>query len=98
MLMVVALPTGTRKREEAVQKEVEQVNEAPSRSGDYAKELEARLEAALSKIAGAGLVEVMITLEDDGESVVEKELAKEETWRGDAGGASDGLRRELLQL
>ncbi len=79
LLMVVALPTGTRKREEAVQKEVEQVNEAPSRSGDYAKELEERLEAALSKIAGAGLVEVMITLEDDGESVVEKELAKEES-------------------
>lgn len=44
---------------------------------EYAERLEQRLAEALSRIEGAGKVQVMITLEDSGESVVEKDDTKE---------------------
>lgn len=74
LLMVAAIPTGERKEkkpEAQMGKEADLQDMTPQK--DYAKELEVRLKNALSRINGAGQVEVMITLEDMGESVVEKD-------------------------
>ena len=76
--MVVALPTGERKEKEAEEQAgKEQTVQDTALKNDYVQELEVKLKDTLSKINGAGQVEVMITLEDTGESVVEKDQTKE---------------------
>ena len=78
LLMVIALPTGNKKeKEENLQQEEEKSVQSAMDKEDYIKELELRLKDTLSKIEGAGRVEVMITLEDLGESVVEKDTVNE---------------------
>lgn len=83
LLMVVAIPAdvpqkkaGEGKKEEGAILSEKEKKEAPK---NYAAELEARLEAALSRINGAGRVKAMVTLEDAGESVVEKDTVNETT-------------------
>ncbi len=79
LLMILAIPTENRKQEADTQKkeEKEAVKESSTVQKSYVQEMESRLEETLSAIEGAGRVEVMITLEDMGESVVEKDTAKE---------------------
>ena len=79
LLMILAIPTENKKKEAETQKkeEKEAVKESSSDKKSYVQEMESRLEETLSAIEGAGRVEVMITLEDMGESVVEKDTAKE---------------------
>ena len=87
LLMVIAIPTdGGKKREIQVVQDEENV---PESQESYAEELERRLENKLSKIEGAGRVEVMITLEDYGESVVEKDVAKSTSQRMQEGETSE---------
>lgn len=72
LLMVVAIPTGGKDEQETpVMQQEEQI--ASYVREDYAGSLERRLTQVLSKIEGAGRVEVMITLQDYGEMVVEKD-------------------------
>ena len=47
--------------------------EADTAGGSYEEQLEKRLSAILSQVAGAGRVEVMVTLESRGERIVEKD-------------------------
>lgn len=79
LLMVLAIPAESGKTEEkGTQKSQEKdavANETDQE--DYAQNLEARLEKTLSGIEGAGRVQVMITFEDSGESVVEKDTTRE---------------------
>lgn len=48
-------------------------DEADTAGGSYEEQLEKRLSAILSQVAGAGRVEVMVTLESRGERIVEKD-------------------------
>lgn len=80
LLMILAIPTGDRKKEEKpVDSTTEQGGGSTVTKEDYTRELEDRLAAVLSRVEGAGKVEVMITLEDLGESVVEKDAVQENT-------------------
>ena len=88
LLMILAIPTENRKQEADTQKkeEKEAVKESSTVQKSYVQEMESRLEETLSAIEGAGRVEVMITLEDMGESVVEKDTAKESSETDQEGG------------
>lgn len=48
-----------------------------TKTGEYAQKLEKRLENILSKTAGAGQVEVMITLKDRGKDVIDKNIRRD---------------------
>ena len=73
LLMVIAIPTEEKRDREVTLEEREENVSLNEES--YAESLERRLQNKLSKIEGAGRVEVMITLENYGESVVEKDNA-----------------------
>lgn len=97
--MILAIPVEKGRQEELREKvsTEEKVDSAVER-GDYTTELEIRLENALSKIEGAGLVEVMITLEDSGESVVEKDDTKDNVdlqEMDSAGGSRHEINRQI---
>lgn len=78
LLMVIAIPTGEKKQKQTdAQNAEEQTAKTEEEENRYVREVEKRLKGVLSKIEGAGRVEVMITLEDSGESVVEKDTANE---------------------
>lgn len=80
LLMILAIPVEEKSTEDTKQaKTTEKTTESTNGYSDYATELEERLEHTLSAIDGAGAVEVMITLEDSGESVVEKDDTLEST-------------------
>lgn len=78
LLMVLAIPTGERKSgEAAAEGPVREEGEESRPQEDYARKMETRLKKALSKVDGAGKVDVMITLADAGESVVEKDVSRD---------------------
>ena len=66
-----------KESKEKTQGNKEESTEYTSEEENYVQELEKKLEKTLSKIEGAGRVEVMITLEDSGESIVEKDTVTE---------------------
>lgn len=74
LLLVIAIPTD-KKEDPDGGKGQKQVAEQPSYggTGDYAKRMERRLKRILEDMAGVGEVEVMITLQDEGEQFVEKD-------------------------
>ena len=81
LLMILAIPVEEEKGGEKSVKEANvkvQTKEAVIEM-TYAEELEQKLENTLAKIDGAGHVEVMITLEDSGESVIEKDSSMDTT-------------------
>lgn len=69
LLLVISLPTSDKK---SVSKEDSQ--ELQTGNDSYESVLEKRLETVLSKVKGVGKIDVMITLETNGEKVVEKDL------------------------
>lgn len=73
LLMVIAIPVESKGDEEETEDEVE----TEKCSTDYEREMEERVEEILSQVEGVGEVKVMITLEDEGESIVEKDDTKE---------------------
>lgn len=76
LLMILAIPVDDGKKAGKMAKAQTQAEKQAETSGeelDYAETMEIKLEETLAKIDGAGRVEVMITLEDTGESVVEKD-------------------------
>ena len=80
LLMVVAIPAdGTKRKAQQKQPDGSVQTQAGEEavSKDYAKELEEKLEEVLSRVSGAGRVKVMVTLEDSGERVVEKDTVHE---------------------
>lgn len=87
LLMVIAIPTEDSKKQ-AVQT-VQSEEKMTGREEGYVEGLERRLKNRLSQIEGAGRVEVMITLEDYGESVVEKDVEKNTSQRIQEGGENE---------
>lgn len=77
LLLVIAIPV---EKKAVPSEEPEQEWEAgqPSEedAGDYAKRMELKLRKILGSIEGVGKVEVMITLKDDGQQLVEKDRGR----------------------
>lgn len=76
LLMILAVPADNGKERDKraeTETQAEKQVEAAGKELNYAEEMEIKLENTLAKIEGAGRVEVMITLEDSGEAVVEKD-------------------------
>ena len=95
LLVVIAIPTTPDHKtadgeSAAISGAQTAAEEADTAGGSYEEQLEKRLSAILSQVAGAGRVEVMVTLESRGERIVEKDTPEtsktvEET---DSGGGS----------
>lgn len=83
LILIIAIPTGERKTENISPAESGQEdsiinsNTVSDDSGgdDYVSNLEEKLKNVLSQMEGVGKVEVMITVSDAGESVVEKDIS-----------------------
>ena len=90
LLLVVAMPAGKSSsktiKQQNTQTEIAQTNGTESGESDYEKTLETRLAQILQGMDGVGKVQVMITFQDQGESVVEKDV----TMRQDAATGSSG--------
>lgn len=75
MLVIVWPVSGNRENtEEKTVKTVDKAEETVHNYADqYAEEMEKRLQAILEKVEGVGTVQVMITLKNSGEQIVEKD-------------------------
>lgn len=85
LLLVAALPAGRTSRtddnatfEQGQQDAMQQENEVKA----YKKQLTSELEQALSSMDGVGKAHVMITFQDSGEAVVEKDITKSSNGSG----------------
>lgn len=79
LLLVIALPVDTRdseKENQALQQALGSGQQQDDQTKDYETQVTKELEQALSQMEGAGEVHVMITFQDSGESVVEKDITK----------------------
>lgn len=80
LLLVLAIPTEQGRKQEPKQEAgVEEGGAAAapdSSSVSYRKELERKLEEILGEMDGVGKVEVMITTQDGGERIVEKDITR----------------------
>lgn len=77
LLLVIALPDTSRRQEtEVLQEETSASVQEQTDTQQMTAELEKRLEQTLSLIDGAGEVRVMLTLQDTGEKIVEKDLSR----------------------
>lgn len=79
LLLIIALPMdqGRNQKKEVLEKEGgELVETVASNYNGYGRELERKLEQILGEIEGVGKVEVMITIQDDGERIVEKDITR----------------------
>ncbi len=74
LLLVIALPVDSAKKEKTT---VSKETETNLENGTYEQQMENRLKRLLEQVDGVGAVEVMIILEDEGESVVEKDMTRE---------------------
>lgn len=79
LLLIVALPTGSSQKKEdnqISQSLSENSTKEESRIQTYKKQLSEELEQTLRYMDGVGKVHVMITFQDSGENVVEKDISK----------------------
>ena len=96
LLMVIAIPTEEKRDREVTLEEREENVSLNEES--YAESLERRLQNKLSKIEGAGRVEVRITLENYGESVVEKDNADSTSRRVQEGAEGRNTTEETREV
>ncbi len=81
LLLVIALPTGSissTKEDAALRQSLKDSQVQENDIQTYEQELTARLEQTLRCMEGAGQVRVMITFQDSGENIVEKDITKSE--------------------
>ena len=81
LLLVIAIPVENKEKEtenDAGIQSAETSVETASDNHAYRKNLERQLESILGKMEGVGKVEVMITMKDEGETIVEKDMTKTE--------------------
>lgn len=96
LLMVIALPSGNK----AVEKKSAEISNKEAKNIEdeadvdkYKRRLEDQLSEMLSMVDGAGKVRVMLTLKDNGEKVVEKDITRSEEHQGE----EDKARRSEYQ-
>lgn len=89
LLLVIAIPvdSGKKKTGDTTNIEQEKGTSEDTDNGVYEKKMERRLKEVLEKMDGVGKVEVMITLKDNGENVVEKDtsISSQNTREGESG-------------
>ncbi len=102
LLLVIAIPSEDSKRigmeaDEGQSKAVTAIAEDSQSS--YRKGMERQLESMLSTMEGVGKVEVMITLKDEGEAIVEKDVTKteEQTMEEDGEGTKRSVSTNNFQ-
>lgn len=78
LVLIIAVPTGGVKEEKTTEIVSNENTEVLNRKEDYKEQLETELEHILSKISGVGNVNVMITLKNDGEDVLNKDISSDE--------------------
>ena len=78
LLLVIALPTEQKKQQETELSQGKEsgVEQPAANYSGYEKELERKLEEILTAMEGVGKVEGMITLQDNGEQVLEKDISR----------------------
>ena len=77
LLLVIAIPVENREEKSREEQRIQTREETSyDTSIDYGKRLERRLEQVLENMEGVGKVKVMITLQDEGEHVVEKDRSQ----------------------
>lgn len=77
LLLVIALPTDSgRKKQELALQAKEPDTSRQAQANAYQKQLANELEQALGCMDGVGKARVMITFQDSGENVVEKDVTK----------------------
>lgn len=96
LLLVLALPVNDEQDTELLQKgEMEHIpTQATGSLNSYRKDMEKQLEQILGEMDGVGKVEVMITMKDEGETVLEKDLTQTEERTGEDNG--QGTKRENI--
>ncbi len=94
LLLVIAVPTSCEESVSGSDTEGTDMSGSESTSADYEAELELRLENVLSCMDGVGTVEVMITFQDSGESVVEKDVTYSQE---DSSSETDGVQESQRQ-
>lgn len=72
LILIIALPTDTKEKKQAEEAK-ENISKENNTMGASKDEIERKLEDILEKIDGAGDVKVMITYQDSGTQVVEKD-------------------------
>ncbi|MCI9486053.1 MAG: stage III sporulation protein AG [Lachnospiraceae bacterium] len=77
LLFVIALPT-EKKTEREKEETLPSVEPADSGAEDYVRELEKRVETLLSTIEGAGKTTVLLTVESDGETILQMDWSQEQ--------------------
>ena len=89
LLVVIAIPT-TPGQSETISGVEAATDDIEAAGLSYEEQLEKRLSAILSRVAGAGRVEVMVTLESRGERIVEKDTpeSRKNVEETDANGGS----------
>ncbi len=89
LLLVIAIPvdSGKKKTEETTNTGQETEDSGNTDDGVYERKMERRLTEVLETMDGVGKVEVMITLKDNGENVVEKDtsISSQSTQEGENG-------------
>lgn len=85
LVMVIAIPTGSVRQAPATsdtqQEESGEDDAAAGTEEDYRQTLQSQLEELLAQMDGVGRCRVMITLEDDGQTYVDKDVRAQESGR-----------------
>ena len=105
LLLVIAMPTGntkSEKKQENTSKEETKGAIATETNLDataltYQTQLETQLEAILSSMEGVGAVDVMITLKNNGESLVEKDKESMSESTKDVSNDSQSVKQEVKE-
>ncbi len=80
LILIAAMPVkdSAAEQEEQPAGEEETTEETAAAAGDYRSGLESEMEELLSEMAGVGQVKVMLTLKNDGEKVLDKDISTDD--------------------
>lgn len=98
LILIIALPTDTKEKKQA-EKSKENISKENNTMEASKDEIERKLEDILEKIDGAGDVKVMITYQDSGTQVVEKDknTSKNSLEESDSTGGVRSTKEQQLQ-
>lgn len=87
LLLIMALPTDSnhKKTDDQLQQALTGAKEEESRIQAYKEQLTGELERTLGYMDGVGKVHVMITFQNSGENIVEKDISKSENTNENTG-------------
>lgn len=103
LLFVIVLPTGGTRKEKTKENTKTETGQQGTAGKEVTEEgaeayetyLEKRLEALLGKMEGVGKIQVMVTLEDGGEQILEKDERESRTTTGEGSGENARTATEV---